>query len=324
MATPTQAVTRWEYGMSFTEFDLEMNWRGFIGPKVLRPRMSSQQSASLGKVKLAQMLRQRDTKRSGRGGYGRDNWEFDKFSFATEDYGWEAVMDDREMKIYRDILDQEAISRMRAIDAVCQEYERDCADLVFNTSTWTGAALTTAVGVAWSTWATATPIKDINAAINKVRVAGVRPNSLVINDPVYRDLINCAEVIDRIKYSQTASPDVVKAALAGILNLKQVIVADSLKNTANEAATPSISDIWGRYAQVCRVAETDDPREVCIGRTFMYEAENSPGAAGSQDALAVVVEEYREESSRAGVLRARNDRQIQVLYAEAGHLLTGL
>lgn len=324
MATPTQAVTRWEYGVTFQEFDLEMNHRGFIGPQVLRPRMTAQQSASYGLVPLEQLLRQRDTKRSGRGGYGRDNWEFGQASFATEEFGWEAVMDDREMKIYRDVLDQEGVSRLRAIDAVCQQYEREVAAAVFNTSTWTGSALTTAVSTPWSTWATATPIKDINAAINKVRAAGVRPNALVINDPVFRDMINCAEVLDRIRYTQVPTRGAAVAALAETLRLKYVIVADGLKNTANEAATASITDIWGRYAQVCRVAETDDPREVCIGRTFMYEAENSPGAAGSQDALAVTVEEYREESSRASVFRARNDRQIKILYAEAGHLLSGL
>jgi hypothetical protein len=42
------------------------------------------------------------------------------------------------------------------------------------------------------------------------------------------------------------------------------------------------------------------------------------------EALAVVVEEYREESSRASVLRARNDRDIEIMYAEAGHLLQGV
>lgn len=324
MATPATAVNRWEYGVSFSEFDLEMNHRGFIGPRVLRPRGTAQQSASYGKIKIEQLLRQRSTKRAGRGSYGRDNWEFDQLSFATEEYGWEAVMDDRELRIYRDILDQESISRLRAIDAVCQEYERDVAAAVFNTSVWTGAALTTAVATPWSTWATATPIKDLNAAIDKVRVGGVRPNALILNDPLYRDLINCAEVLDRIRYAQVASREVVVAALSGLLNLKQVIVGDSLKNTANEAAAASISDIWGRYAMVARVAETEDPREVCIGRTFMFEAENSPGAAGTEDALAVIVEEYREESSRGSVFRARNDRDIQILYPQAGHLLTGV
>lgn len=324
MATPTTAVTRWEYGATFSEFDLEMNHRGFIGPRVLRPRMTAVQAASIGLVPLEQLLRQRTTKRAGRAGYGRDNWEFSAFSFATEEFGWEAVMDDRELKMYRDILDQEAISRLRAIDAVCQEYERDVASAVFNTSTWTGSALTTAVATAWSTWGTATPVKDINAAITKVRLSGVRPNALILNDATFRDLVNCGEVLDRIRYVQVANQVNVEAALASVLRLKHVIVADGLKNTANEAAASSVTDIWPRYAMVARVAETDDPREVCIGRTLMWEAENSPGAAGSQDALAVVVEEYREESSRASVMRARNDRQIKIMYPEAGHLLTGV
>jgi len=74
---------------------------------------------------------------------------------------------------------------------------------------------------------------------------------------------------------------------------------------------------------VARVAETDDPREPCIGRTFMW-AGDGPGAPGTGEEIAVLVEEYREESRRGSVLRARNDRDIELMYPQAGCLITGL
>ena len=72
---------------------------------------------------------------------------------------------------------------------------------------------------------------------------------------------------------------------------------------------------------VARVAVTEDPREVCVGRTFMF-SEDGPGSVGNDEELAIVVEEYREEKVRGGIIRARNDRDVVVMYAKAAHLLS--
>ena len=47
-----------------------------------------------------------------------------------------------------------------------------------------------------------------------------------------------------------------------------------------------------------------------------------PGADDGESSL--IVEEYREESRRGGIIRARNKRVVKILHAEAGHLLTAV
>lgn len=326
MATPSSAMSRWDASLNAEEFSLEMNRRKYIGPAVLKPRMTAQQSASYGLVSIEALLRSHTTKRTARSGYGRDLFEGGQASFATEEYGWEATVDDREAKIYRDLLDQERIAIGRAVNIVCDEYERDVASAVFNTGTWTGAALTSAAAVAWSTAATATPILDVVNAADKVALGcGEQPNALVINWRSYMHLLYTAEIRGALGDNKDRSWDELGNAVAGLLGLERIIVAGGMKNTANENQTASVSRIWsGSYAMVCKVARTDDPKEICVGRTFMFADENAPMAAGSDSELAVIIEEYRDDKVRGNVYRARNDRQVKILYPEAGHLITGI
>jgi len=325
MGQPTSAVTRWEYSATFHEFDGDMNRRGYIGTKVLRPRMVGTQAASFGKVTIEQLLQQRETARQARAGYGRSNWDFSNDSYATEEHGWEEPMDDRELRMYRDIVDQEGIQAERAMMPVCDKYERAVAAAVFNTSTWTGASLTTAVGTQWTqaNWSSATPIKDVLGAIEKVRQGGVMPNALILNYKAFSNMVNCTEVLDRIRYAKEATQSAVRSAIADHLGLRQVIVSGGLTNSANPGQTASISDIWGAYAMVAKVAETDDPKEVCIGRTYMWSEENAP-QSGSDGPIAVVMEEYRDDTLRGNIMRARAEYALKVLYPEAGHLLSNI
>ena len=53
--------------------------------------------------------------------------------------------------------------------------------------------------------------------------------------------------------------------------------------------------------------------------------EGIPLAMGAEgEDLGVIVEEYREESRRGGVIRARGDYQLKILHPQAGHLLQGV
>ena len=67
---------------------------------------------------------------------------------------------------------------------------------------------------------------------------------------------------------------------------------------------------------VCRGAETNDIKEPCLGRIFHWAEDGSE--------IGGMVETYREESSRADIVRVRHDVQEQVLYTQMGHLLTSV
>lgn len=325
MPAPSSAITRFELGSTFEEFDLRMNQMGFIGGQVLRPRIVGVNAADVGKIPLKQLLQSRSTKRNSGAGYNRNTWEFDKYAYAVAEYGQEEPLDDNQLAMYRDVVDAERVCADRAEDAVLNEYERDVAAAVFNTGTWTGSSLTTAAAAAWSNASSAVPIADVKNAITKVEEgSGLQANAVVMNRKVWRNLLDCNQIVDRVKYTQTPTVELLRNTIADLFGVRYLLVAGGLKNTANEGAAASISRIWSdAYVMVARVAETDDPREPCIGRTFMWDGDG-PAAAGDGGKLAVISEEYREEKIRGTVYRARNNRDIVVMYAQAGHLISGI
>jgi hypothetical protein len=322
---PSSAIVRWELSAPFSEFDLMANMNGFIAPQVLRPRLVGVQAANIGKIKLEQILASRETSRAPGAGYGRDDMEFDQYSYNTQEKGWEVPVDDHNAAVYKDVLDAEETASNRSMYVVVEGYERDTASSVFDTTVWTGASLTTAVSTPWDTHASATPIDDVNAAREKVvQNCGMEPNALIINRPLWRDLINCAQIVDRVKYAEKATSSVLAQAVADVLDIERVIVAGGIKNSANVQQSRSNARIWSNtMAMLARVAVSDDPQEPCIGRTFMWTGDG-PDAVGTAEELAVIIEEYREENVRGTVFRARNNRDIQIMYKQAGHLLTSV
>jgi len=323
MATPSTAVTRYELSMPFSEFDLMLNRKGFIGPSVMKPRTVSIQSANVGKVPIEQLLGSRDTERNPGSSYKRGDFEFTTYSYACKEHGWEEPIDDATLAIYRDIIDAETIHAERAASFVCENYERAVATAIYDTSTWTGAALTTTITNEWDDHTNATPITDVINAKEKIASgSGLEANALILNSYQYSHLANCDEIVDRVKYTNTATQSVMMNAVADALGLKMILIAGGFKNTANQNQTASISRIWSNeYMMLARVAETEDPQEPCIGRTFIWSGDG-PGAVGTGEELAMIMEEYRDESIRGSVIRARNNRDIVVMYPQAGHLLS--
>lgn len=326
MAMPSSAITRQELGTTFNEFDLRMNQKNFIGARVLRPRVVGTANANVGKVPIEQLLQVHTTQRAPGAGYKRDTFTFTTFSYNCLEYGKEETLDDAQLAMYADIIDAETIHADRAGDAVLQEFERDVASLVFNTTTWTGATLTTAVTNEWDNFANATPVEDVQAAHQKVNESsGMDANAVIMNRRTWRNLTQCESVLDRIKFTQRTDPGTVRNMVADLLDVRYVLVAGGFKNTAITPTAASISSIWdNEYVMVCRIAETDDPQEPCVGRTFLFSGDG-PGAPGDDSGvLALIMEEYREESKRGSVLRARNNRDIVIMYAEAGHMLSNI
>jgi hypothetical protein len=307
---------------TFLEFDLESEKAGYIATQVFPVVDVQSQAGNFGKIPIEQLLQQRSTKRAPGAGYARGNWTFDKAVYATEEHGAEEPVDDREAKMYAEYFQAEQISTMRAFSSVLRNAEQRVADAVFNTSTWTGSALTTAITHEWDDATNCVPLTDVEAAVQKIYDnSGLWANALVINRKVFRNLRNSAQVIDRIESagagSATKASDITVQMLAAAFDLDYIIVAGTSKNGAVEGRTASPTQIWsGEYAMVCRVSASADMRDPCIGRTFHWAQDGS--------SIGGTVESYREEAIRGDVIRVRHDVDEIVLYPEAGHLLSNI
>lgn len=318
------ATLRPDLAESFVEFDLAMDQQGFIADEVFPVIDVASQSGTFGKIPIEQLLQSRDTKRAPGSGYARGKFTFQTATYACLEHGAEEPVDDREAKMYAEYFDAEQIASLRAYSAVLRNAEQRVADAVFNTGTWTGSELTTAITNEWDSnhAADAVPITDVEAAVNKVYDgSGLWPNALIINRKVFRNLRNLDQIIERINSAGAGNAskpsDITEAMLAQVFDLDYVIVAGASKNSAKEGQSATPAQIWSsEYAMVCKIATTGDFREPCIGRTFHWSDDGST--------IGGTVETYRDETVRSEITRVRHDVDEIVLYPQAGHLLSNV
>lgn len=320
---PTSALTNLRPDLAaFFEFDLEMEKAGYIGSKVFPVVEVSLQADSPGKIPLEQLLFDADTTRTDEGNYNRGSFKFETFSYATEENGWEEVLDARSLNRYKNILDLEKILATRAMGVVTRNQEKRVAAKVFDTAVWTGSSLTTAITNEWDDLVNAVPLTDVEAAVKKVYDgSGLWANALVINRKVFRNLRNCAQVVDRIASSGAGNPtkasDITADMLARVFDLEYVIVGGSSKSSHKEGKSASPTQIWSdEYAMVCKVSSSADMQDPCIGRTFHWSEDGS--------VIGGAIEDYEDPRTRGRVIRVRHDTDEVVMYPQAGHLLSNV
>ena len=321
MANPSSALTtlRPDLAQTLEEYDLAADRQNFIGLQAMPVFDAEEQSGTFGVIPVEQLLKNVTTKRSPSSGYSRSSTDFTENSYATEERGHEEPVDDNDAKVYRHYFDAEVLAASRALDAVLRDLEKEIADLIFNTTTFTGADLYTDTSVPWTTHATAKPINDVGTAYEKVwSNCGLEPNALIMNRTRFRDL----KFVDQIKDSITASgagdaaklSDITVQMLAQVFDIKYILVAGGSKNTAKEGQDAVISRIWSNdYVMVAHIAEDQDLRKPALGRTFHWDEDGS--------SINGTVEEYRDETIRSNIYRSRMQAKSKIIMVECGHLL---
>lgn len=308
------ATQRPDLAASFEEFSLEADRQGFIGHRVFPVIEVAQQAGNFGKIPLEELLRASDTRRAPGSGYNKDDWKFETASYACEEHGFEQSIDDRQAKMYANYFDAEMIATKRAFDRVLRNAETRIANAVFNAATFSAQNITNE----WDDAAAAVPLTDVETAVKALyNASGLWANALVINRLVFRNLRNVAQIVDRVKYQgfvDVRAGEITAQALAAAFDLDYVLVAGGTQNTAKQGQAASLSSIWSsEYAMVCRIAESNDFQEPCLGRTFHW------GDDGSD--VDGRVETYRDETKRSDMVRVRHDVDEVMLYTAAGVLL---
>lgn len=323
-----EAVLRPDLGTAVEDFDIEMNRKGFIGSRIYPIRSVAEQAGKYPRIEAGQLMRRVDVKRGNKSGYGQDDFEFKMDSYSTDEYGLEGVVDDRESKMYRHMFDYEQTVTRRTQNLVMQEAEHRYADHLFNTTTF-GAGQQSAIGTQWSTPASATPVTDVKTAKIKVRDrCGIVPDTLAITWKIWENLLLNAEIVDKSKaqgFVDVRPGALNLQAVMTALNIPKLLVAGGVFNSANEGQAASFGSIWDDdMALLCKTPDTDDMREVCLGRTLHWSEDGSNVDDDDPGVVGTTVEAYRDEPKRADKLRARHDVSELDILLSCGELLTGV
>ena len=162
--------------------------------------------------------------------------------------------------------------------------DKDWAASFFSGGTWTGSTTGADINKTASKWnsATGTPIEDIDAEADSIEAkTGFRGNTLVLGVDAYNALKNSADVVDRIRYTQTGV--VTEDMLAGLLGMKTVYVARGVENTALEGATDTFARLYtSTTALVMYVPDSPSLMHPAAGYTFAWGGYTGAGPDGQR------------------------------------------
>lgn len=165
------------------------------------------------------------------------------------------------------------------------------------------------------------PIKNVRDAKRTIRQStGFEPNKLVLGRAVYDALVDHPDIIDRVKYGQTAGAPAkgTLAALAALFEIEEIMVMNAIENTAKEGQTASHSFIGGKHAMLCHSASSPGLMTPTAGYTFSWTGLMGNGIEGNR------IRQFRLE--REGVDRVEIDMcfDLKVVAAELGYFFDGI
>jgi hypothetical protein len=93
------------------------------------------------------------------------------------------------------------------------------------------------------------PVQDVHDGVLAVEGAtGLRPNVMLVGPEVHSVLVNHADVLDRIKYTERGI--VTEALLASLFGVDRYMVARAVQNSAAEGAAASMGFMAGKHAML--------------------------------------------------------------------------
>lgn len=168
--------------------------------------------------------------------------------------------------------------------------ELDWATDFFATGVWTTERAGVAsgpTGTQFLRWdvANSTPIVDLRGGIQAIsRMTGYRPNILVLGSDVWNTVQDHADFVDRVKAGQTpGGPAIVNLnALAAVLEIPRVVVAEAVMNTGPEGGTESTDFILGKHALLAYANPAPAIDQPSAGYIFAWTGLLGAGAAGNR------------------------------------------
>jgi len=167
----------------------------------------------------------------------------------------------------------------------------------------------------WDDTSTGDPIADLIDAAGVISGAtGFMPNTLVVGAIVDRALMKHPDVLDRLKYTQAATQNNIRSALAAMLGIENYIVSSAISITSVEGQTDVYAPIIDDDALLLYVNPAAGWNGVSAGKTFVWQP---GGGAGS-------IYTYRDESRHADVIQHKEQWAQVAIAPELGYFFSDI
>jgi hypothetical protein len=310
MPSPVTTTPRPDLDLLVEDFDLTGNQSGFVGLQIMPLMPVARQNGRFPKLTAKEVLKVvTDNSRRPGAGFERISFNFETDTYDCEEFGLEGQVDKDTAAIYGEYVNAESVTSKIVLNNQLTHQEIRIRDLVY-------ANANTGAGSDWSV-GTNSARDDIHTRSQTIKDAtGIRPDSLKITWSKFYDVMRLNEFLETTKY--TGNPfslgfDAQKALVSQYLNVKNVLVADGIQDTASKGLAVSSSSIWDDSKAFLFVsgnfAETGMPQ---YGMTMDY------GAGVAMNAS------YYEPQTKSDIIQVSHYRDEKVQLEEAGFLLTGL
>ena len=160
-----------------------------------------------------------------------------------------------------------------------------------------------------------TPVQDVwDAKAAILGLTGFEPNTLVLGYHTYKELINHADVVDRVKYGQTPGRVAMidTSELAQVFKVERVLVSRAIKNSGLEAGTASHDFIVSKDALLCYSAPSPSIMMPTAGYTFSWSGQVGAGPDGNR------IKRYRLEERSSDVVEIEIAFDMKLISADLG------
>jgi len=192
--------------------------------------------------------------------------------------------------------------------------EIDWASKYFQTSIW---GTDSTPSTLWSAASGSDPIGDVQTGINTVLTnTGYKPNTMVMSYAVFSILKNHADIIDRYKYTSSAS--ITEELLASVLGVDRVLVMGGIKNSAAEGASASYAQIGDKDACLLYVAPNAGIMAPSAGYNFSWTGLAQSGGIGTNTAIS----RFRMDALRADRIEIESAWSYKVVSSALGYFFS--
>jgi hypothetical protein len=211
--------------------------------------------------------RVRDVQRAPRSRSNTIEWFNGTGTYVVTEYAVNTGVDDRERNNADNPLAPDQAATQAALDAIITAREDRIAAKATTAASYSAANKVTLAGAQQWSDVTSNPRGDFDTGKSAVRKAvGKIINRAVVSFDVFTKLALVTKVLNAIQY--TTLGVATTALLQQYLGIQELVVAQMIKNTANENAAVATADIWGKFAVLAYVEDGAGLWGMSFGKTF--------------------------------------------------------